>query len=84
MCAGFLTRSFFAFYIYLPHVVIPRLHVDMDYLGMGSVEWDSDTEDEIPDEQVQEGPPKKRAKVDTADKKPEAEAAMYGPMPKPQ
>ena len=36
------------------------------YLGMGSVEWDSDPGDEIPGNQDQEGSPKKRAKVDTA------------------
>ena len=92
MCAGFLVRSFFAFYIHLPQVVIPRLDVTADMVhSLGSMEWDSDTEaQEDPEDessQLVEGSPKKRARVDTADKGDkgsEAGAAVYGPENKPQ
>ena len=81
MCAGFLIRSFFAFYIHLPQVVIPRLDVSADTThGLGSAEWDSDTDEENPDRYYQEESPQKRAKADTyeeGDKKPEMETAVY-------
>ena len=92
MCAGFLVRSFFAFYIRLPQVVIPQLDVTADMIhSLGSMEWDSETEaqedqeDESP--QVVEESPKKRARVDTADKGDKgskAGTAVYGPEDKPQ
>ena len=52
MCAAFLVRSFFGFFIQLPSVVIPNLGVDAQMIhGLGSMEWDSDTEAESgPDE----------------------------------
>ena len=88
MCAGFLIRSSFAFYIHLPQVVIPRLDVGSDAIHeLGRAEWDSDTEEGNPDGRFQEESPKKRAKVDTAEKgakKPEIETAVYGPSNEPQ
>ena len=90
MCAGFLIRSFFAFYIHLPQVVIPQLDVTADMIhSLGSMEWDSETEtqedpeDESP--QVVTAFPKKRARVDTAeDKRSKARTAVEGPENKPQ
>ena len=41
MCAGFSLRSFFSFFIQMPHAVIPMLDVDIGYLK-GSIAWDSD------------------------------------------
>ena len=90
MCAGFLVRSFFAFYIHLPQVVIPQLDVTADMIhSLGSMEWDSETEtqedpeDESP--QVVTAFPKKRARVDTAeDKRSKARTAVEGPENKPQ
>ena len=92
MCAGFLVRSFFAFYIQLPQVVIPRLDVTADMIhSLGSMEWDSESEaQEVPEgesHQLVEEPPKKRAKVETADKGDEGSkegAAVSGPENKPQ
>ena len=82
--SGVSSPQLFGFYIHLPRVVIPRLDVGAANLGMGSVEWDSDTGDEIPGDQDQEGSPKKGAKVDTAAKEPEAGLAAYEPTPKPR
>ena len=89
MCAGFLVRSFFAFYIRLPQVVIPQLDVTADMIhSLGSMEWDSDTEtqedpeDEAP--QLVTESPKKRAREDTAgDKRSKARTAVEGPGDKP-
>ena len=90
MCAGFLVRSFFAFYIHLPQVVIPQLDVTADMIhSLGSMEWDSETElqedseDESP--QVVKVSPKKRSRVDTAENKgSKARTAVEGPENKPQ
>ena len=92
MCAGFLVRSFFAFFIHLPQVVIPRLDVTDDMIHiLGSMEWDSETEAQ--DDPESESPqlvaesPKKRAWVDTADKGDKgsnAGTATYGPENKSQ
>ena len=89
MCAGFLVRSFFAFYIHLPQVVIPQLDVTADMIhSLGSMEWDSDTEtqedpeDEAP--QLVTESPKKRAREDTAeDKRSKARTGVEGPGDKP-
>ena len=72
MCAAFLIRSFFAFFIQLPLVVIPSLDVDAQMIhGLGSMEWDSDTEAEKgPDEPERESsdePDKKRSKFQEKD-----------------
>ena len=91
MCAGFLIRSFFAFYIHLPQVVIPRLDVTADMIhSLGSMEWESETEEQDDPEgespQLVEESPKKRARVDTADKGdkgPKEGTAVYGPENKP-
>ena len=90
MCAGFLVRSFFAFYIRLPQVVIPQLDVTADMIhSLGSMEWDSesetqeDPEDEAP--QLVAESTKKRAREDTAeDKKSKARTAVEGPGDEPQ
>lgn len=73
MCVAFLIRSFFAFFIQLPSVVIPNLDVDAQMIhSLGSVEWDSDTEDEDgPDVSGQSGVEeyqKKRSKSQMRDK----------------
>ena len=91
MCAGFLVRSFFAFYIQLPQVVIPTLDVTADMIhSLGSMEWDSESEaQEVPEgEYPQLGgePPKKRAKVEAADKGDKGskeDAAVLEPENKP-
>ena len=90
MCAGFLVRSFFAFYIHLPQVVIPQLDVTADMIhSLGSMEWDSDTEtQEDPEDESPQGvtaSPKKRARVYAAeDKRSKARTAVEGPANKPR
>ena len=66
MCAGFLIRSFFAFFVQMPRVVTPALDFDAGYL-MGSIGWDSDSDRESGSEgafQVEN--PNKKAKKETA------------------
>ena len=72
MCAAFLIRSFFAFFIQLPSVVIPSLDVDAQMIhGLGSMEWDSDTDAEKssdgPDRESSDEPDKKRSKFQEKD-----------------
>ena len=92
MCAGFLIRSFFAFYIHLPQVVVPRLDVSSDMIhSSGSMEWESETEEPKNPEDLSprflDATSNKRARVETADKGDkgsEAGTAVYGPENKPQ
>ena len=77
---------------HLPQVVIPRLDVSSDMIhSLGSMEWDSDTEEQNNPEdtplQFLDVSLNKRAKVDAAgkvDKGSEAGTAAQGPANKPQ
>ena len=82
MCEGSLIRSFPPFRIHMPYVVDPALDVEDRYL-VGSIEWDSGSDQESQSGQVQMEQQKKKAKKDAAADENGHEQDACGPTPKP-